>query len=223
MQIDWIELRHKKSGLTLRKTVLDKVCSLSGENDALDFLFRGLLGASAFAAGHTEPYFLDVICRIGFHAAHHDYLWYAKNTADEHGATITDEEELYNSNNQMVMRRSFGELTIGDEETTQPIDTAFSMLHFCRTSLPDATIVADSFRHIHYYQLKTDELSQRLSEILTLPHGFAVLLDGRLLQAPVDLTPLMTKRSDLQLIAVNAVGGKNLTIIKKGNMISYKQ
>lgn len=222
MQINWIELRNKKSGVTLRKTTFNKVNCLNGDDAAIDFIFNTITGAAQFAVGQSSADFLDVISRIDFTAAHNEYLWFAKNTSDANGKTITDEEELYDSNSNMLMRRGFGEMTIGDDETAIPIDLTSSMLPLYKDTLPSLAAVTAAFSHINYFKA-TEETQETLVQIiLDLPHGAVVLLDGRGLKQPFDLTLITAKRQDIQCLAANSTGGAILNVVQKGNMISCK-
>ena len=224
MRINWIELRNKKNGMTLKKTEFGMVnCLESDSPEAVQFIFEAILGASQFAQGETAHGFLDVICRIDFNANHREYLWYAKNTAGENGETIVDEEELYDADNQMLMQRSFKELAYAGYGELPFINLNKSMLHLFNTSEAPSQISA-ALGHVVYYRPQDGQIAQVLAEITTLPHGTLVLLDGQLFAEPLDITTVSTERNDVQIIAFNCIAADAavLQVTIKGKMISCK-
>ena len=224
MRINWLELRNKKTGMTLKKVQFNTVNCLSGESsEAISFIFDAVLGTSQFAQGKTLPGFLDVICRINFNANHREYLWYAKNSAGEQGETIVDEEELYDSDNQMLLRRSFQELSFAGFGELPAINLEKSMLYLFNSSEIPA-LITSAFSHISYHYPQPEQASALLDELKTLPHGMLVLLDGRALSQPLDLSPLVTARNDLQIIAANCTAADTvpLQVTLKGKMIGCK-
>ena len=224
MRINWIELRNKKTGMTLKKVEFGLINCLESESpEAVQFIFEAILGASQFAQGETAHNFLDVICRINFNANHQEYLWYAKNTAGENGETIVDEEELYDADNQMLMQRSFKELSYEGYGELPFINLTKSMLHLFNTSEVPAQVSA-ALSHIVYYRPQTTETAAVLAEIAALAHGTVVLLDGQLLAEPLDLTAVTEARSDVQIIAVKCTADKvsNRQVTIKGKMIGCK-
>lgn len=224
MQINWIELRNKKTGMTLKKTVFPKTACLSGDStEAIAFIFAAIKGAASFAQGQTDDNFLNVICRINFSANHKEYLWYAKNTADDQNTTIVDEEELYDQNNQMLMRRSFKEMTYEGYSELPNINLEKSMLYLFNTNDIPAEVIA-AFSHIYYYAPTTETTNALLSELEQLPHGMAVLIDGTALTTPLDLTAIAMARKDLQLITSNChiEHTAPLVVTLKGKMIGCK-
>ena len=224
MRINWIELRNKKTGMTLKKTEFGMVnCLESDSSEAVQFIFEAILGASQFAQGETAHGFLDVICRIDFNANHREYLWYAKNTAGENGETIVDEEELYDADNQMLMQRSFKELIYAGYGELPFINLSKSMLHLFDTSeVPHQ--VNTALGHVVCYRPQDEQTAQVLAEIAALPHGTLVLLDGQLLAEPLDITEVITKRSDVQIISANCIAADAnvLQVTRKGKMIGCK-
>ena len=224
MRINWLELRHKKTGMTLKKVQFNTVNCLSGESsEAISFIFDAILGTSQFAQGSTLPGFLDVICRINFNANHREYLWYAKNTAGEQGETIVDEEELYDADNQMLLRRSFRELSYEGFGELPAINLEKSMLYLFNSSEIPA-LVTSAFSHVLYYRPEPGQAPALLDELKTLPHGMLVLLDGRALSHPLDISSLVTARDDLQIIAANCTAADTvpLQVTLKGKMIGCK-
>lgn len=224
MRINWIELRNKKTGMTLKKAQFDAINCLSGEEvEAIPFIFDAILGAAQFAQGEIGHGFSDVICRINFHANHHEYLWYAKNTTDETGRIIVDEEELYDADNQMLLRRSFQECSYQGFEQLPAINLEKSMLYLFNASDTPAQITA-AFSHVFYYRPHQETNDEILTQLKSLPHGMAVLLDGTYLAEPLDLSPLATARKDLQIIATHclAEGSSPRLVDCKGKMIGVK-
>ena len=224
MRINWIELRNKKTGLTLKKAEFGMVnCLQSDSPEAMQFIFEAILGASQFAQGETAHDFLDVICRINFNANHSEYLWYAKNTSGEHGETIVDEEELYHADNQMLMQRSFKALSYKGFEELPAINLEKSMLHLFNTSEVPAQVTT-AFRHVVYYHPQPEQAAEMLTELAALPHGTLILLDGQAFTEPWDITELAAARNDVQIIAANCTvaGIPVLQVTQKGKMIGCK-
>ena len=103
MKIAKMELRNKKSGFTIKPCEFAQINILKTEdkNDALA-VFGSILTLKKFALGLEENANLDNISRLYFFANHHEYLWFAKTTADENGQMLVDEEEIYNADNEII-------------------------------------------------------------------------------------------------------------------------
>lgn len=234
MQINWLEYKHKPSGLTIKKTAFSKVNVFTSEDpeDSL-LVLETIQSLRLFALGIDQGQFCDAICRSNFSAGHQEFLWFAKNTGNE-GTLYTsegqcksiipvvDEEELYDEASKMLMRRGFKEITVDGYDTHLPlINDEKSMLYLFKNH-PVAQQVTKGFGHIYSYTLADDTCDAVLAEIETLPHGIVVLLYGEELTTALSLHSVVDKRPDIQFFATNCQAPVLTKVIKKGNMYSCK-
>ena len=158
----------------------------------------------------------DAISRMTFQAAHSEYMWFAKSTLQD-DKLLVDEEELYNQDNTMLMRRAFGELTIGEAPTeTIPVEQSMLAQH---PELEVLQKLQKAFQRVQDYQPTDANQETLLQQMKEVPHGTLILLDGCQLSAPLDLSALTT-RKDVQVLATDCTGLPTMTITKNGKMIS---
>jgi hypothetical protein len=142
-------------------------------------------------------------------------MWFAKSTTED-GKLLVDEEELYDQGSNMLMRRAFGELTLGDAPN-ETIPVAESML----AQHPELDVLQKlqkAFGQVQYHHLTDNTQATMLQQIADAPHGTLFLLDGSQLSEPLDLSTVT--RTDVQILAAGCTGLPEMTISKKGKMIS---
>lgn len=221
MYFNWIETRNKITGITWKKAEFDRYNLLSSDDSALpQALLQLIHGMQHFALNQQPEQYANTISRTSFRAAHEEFLWFAKSTANDQGFAI-DEEELYDQQNNMLMRRGFGEMTIGDGPI-QPLDQTQSMLYVQRELTAPAKIL-QAFSHIHYLQPTDATLGDALSQILQSAHGQVFLLDGSKLSVPVDLTAVLAQKPASQLFATNCSNPPTIVINAKGKMLTCQR
>lgn len=218
MYLNWLEIRHKKSGITWKKSPFQKVNILTAEDPVLPSKLLDLIEQlQQFALNQTPRQFANVICRTAFQAAHAEYLWYLKTTENEKGFFI-DEEELYEAKNIMIMRRGFAEMTVGDGPV-QNISLTESMLLQCQAELSVLSPIHKAFTNIMRYEPTDASLSEHFHKILAAPHGQLILLDGSRLSEPVDIAAILNQRQDLQLFITHCANPATIQISMKGKNI----
>ena len=225
MRIEKIELRNKKSGFMIKQCQFERVNVLKSAeiNDCLTVLAE-IGELRKFALG-LENNYLDNISRLYFKANHHEYLWFAKTTAQEGWqpnadgmkageVLVVDEEEIYNGDNEIIATRGFAKASLKGEETAD-INEQLSILSVFNMS--ELNEIRRAFSNVH--RLKIDNIEQ-LAQIADLPHGALVLLDGSNLKESYNLDNL---REDVQILAVgNFTGGISKEVVRKGNALSIK-
>lgn len=231
MHINWLDYKNKKTGLTIKKITFQKVNLLTSEDPTASLaLLDTLTQLRNFALGIDEGRFCDAITRINFQANHQEYLWFAKNTTSQgtiynqgnlsHGTIVlVDEEELYDQDNTMLMRRGFQEVTLSGYPTQLPnINQEKSMLYLLNTT-PVLEKVVKGFGHLYSYHPQDQEKLNTLELIKTHPHGAAVIIGGENLSEPWDITPLLQLRPDIQIFATNCIGAPTTSLTLKGKAI----
>ncbi len=217
MFITQLEYREKSTATNWKRISFPLQVNLTSEDAQMpQRLLHIIASLPAFGSNQPNHGFADAISRMTFQTAHSEYMWFAKSTLQD-GKLLVDEEELYNQDNTMLMRRAFGELTIGDEPN-QTIPVEQSML----TQHPELEVLQklqQAFQRVQYYQPTDANGNTILQQMNEAPHGTLLLLDGSQLSAPLDLSAL-TARKDLQIIATGCTGLPVMTISKKGKMIS---
>ena len=225
MHIEKIELRNKKSGFMIKQGQFERLNVLKAEeiNDCLIILAE-INEMRKFALG-LENNYLDNISRLYFKANHHEYLWFAKTTAQEGWQPnaegmkageilVVDEEEVYNGANEIIATRGFAKASLKGGETPD-INEQQSILNVFNMS--ELKEIRRAFGNI--FTLKIDNVEQ-LAQIADLPHGALVLLDASKLEECYDLNNL---REDVQIIAAgNVSGGVTKEVVRKGNALSIK-
>lgn len=226
MKIEKMELRNKKSGFMIKPCEFERVNILAAEDtaDAL-MVLENIREMRKFALG-LENNYLDNISRLYFSANHHQYLWFAKTTAQEGlkpcpcgqmaaRTMVVDEEEIYDENNEIIATRAFAQAALHGEETPE-INDGRSLIDIF--NMPEIAEIRRAFANIYWRKVTDDAgLAQ---ETANLPHGALLLLDGHELGACCDLSGL---REDIQIMAAgNFSGGTVKQIVRKGQALSIK-
>lgn len=215
MKIAKMELRNKKSGFTIKPCEFAQINILKAEdqNDALA-VFESILTLKKFALGLEENANLDNISRLYFFANHHEYLWFAKTTADENGQMLVDEEEIYNADNEIIATRGFAQAAIRGAELPE-INVCRSLIDIF--GIPEIEDIRKGLTNIYALSIAS---SADLAKLNDLPHGALALVDGSGLNENVDLSGV---RSDVQILAVGSfTGGVEKTLTRKGQNIAIK-
>lgn len=219
MFITQLEYREKPTATNWKRIVFPLQANLTADDAQLpQRLLRILAALPAFGRNLPGHGFADAISRTTFQAAHRQFMWFAKSTLQD-GQLLIDEEELYAQDDTMLMRRAFGELTIGDAPG-EAIPAEQSML----AQHPELEVLQTlqrAFQRVQYHQLTDAAQEALLQQLKNAPHGTLLLLDGSQLSAPLDVSNL-TARSDLQLITTGCTGLPEMHISQKGKMISCK-
>ncbi len=217
MFITQLEYREKPTATGWRRINFPQHVNLTAEDAALPVRLLNIVAAlPAFGRNDAQHNFADAISRMTFKAAHQQFMWFAKSTMQD-GALLVDEEELYDGGDVMLMRRAFGELTIGDNPN-EAIAVNQSML----AQHPELEVlrkVQHGFSRMQYHKLTDGNAEAILAQIIDAQHGTLILLDGSQLSQPLDVSAA-AQRSDLQLITVGCTGIQNMNITQKGKMIS---
>lgn len=217
MFITQLEYREKPTATNWKRIQFPLRANFVSDDAELSArLLRIIAALPAFGANAQNHGFADAISRVVFQAAHSEYMWFAKSTLQD-GSLLVDEEELYDKDDIMLMRRAFGELTIGDAPSEE-IPVAESMLAQ-HTELDVLQKLQQAFQRVQMYHLTADNQEQALQQILAAPHGTLILVDGSNLTTPLDLSAVL-ERKDIQVLTINCIGLPDMTITKKGKMIS---
>ncbi len=217
MFIQQLEYREKLTATGWRRITFPQHVNLTSEDDALPLRLLQIIAAlPAFGRNDAQHGFADAISRMTFKASHQQFMWFAKSTMQD-GALLVDEEELYNSGDVMLMRRAFGELTIGDNPNKAiPVNESMLAQH---SELDVLQKVQNGFERVQYHQPTDNNAQSILAQIINAQHGTLILLDGSQLSNPLDVSAI-AQRNDLQLITIGCTGIPNMTITQKGKMIS---
>lgn len=217
MFITQMEYREKPTTTNWKRIQFPLRANFVSENADLPVRLLHIIAAlPAFGANAQNHGFADAISRVVFQAAHSEYMWFAKSTLQD-GNLLVDEEELYDKDDIMLMRRAFGELTVGDAPAEE-IPVAESML----AQHPELDVLQklqQAFQRVQMYHLTPENQEEALQQILAAPHGTLVLVDGSKLNTPLDLSAIL-ERNDIQVLTTNCTGLPDMTITKKGKMIS---
>ena len=216
MFITQLEYREKSTATNWRRITFPLRANFTCDDAQLPVqLLQIIFALTCFGRGEAQSKFANAIGRMTFQAAHNEYLWFAKSTT-ENQSFLVDEEELYDKNGSMLMRRAFDTLTIGDAPAeTLPVQS--SMLTQTH-KLGVLVTLQQSFQRVQFLQL-TEQNRQQVMQFLTdAQHGTLFLLDGSSLSTPLDL--LAISRNDIQILATGCSGLPPMQIIKKGKMIS---
>ena len=216
MFITQLEYREKSTATNWRRITFPWRANFTCDDAQLPVqLLQIIFALTCFGRGEAQSKFANAIGRMTFQAAHNEYLWFAKSTT-ENQSFLVDEEELYDKNGAMLMRRAFDTLTIGDAPAeTLPVQS--SMLTQTH-KLGVLVTLQQSFQRVQFLQL-TEQNRQQVMQFLTdAQHGTLFLLDGSSLSTPLDL--LAISRNDIQILATGCSGLPPMQIIKKGKMIS---
>ena len=216
MVITQVEYREKSTATNWRRITFPLRANFTCDDAQLPVqLLQIIFALTCFGRGEAQSKFANAIGRMTFQAAHNEYLWFAKSTT-ENQSFLVDEEELYDKNGAMLMRRAFDTLTIGDAPAeTLPVQS--SMLTQTH-KLGVLVTLQQSFQRVQFLQL-TEQNRQQVMQFLTdAQHGTLFLLDGSSLSTPLDL--LAISRNDIQILATGCSGLPPMQIIKKGKMIS---
>lgn len=217
MFITQLEYREKSTATNWKRMQLPLRANFVSDDAELPARLLQIIAAlPAFGANVQNHGFVNAISRIVLQAAHNEYMWFAKSTLQD-GNLLIDEEELYDCSNIMLMRRAFGELTIGDTPA-EALPVAESML----AQHPELDVLQQlqqAFQRVQTYQLTEENKEQCLQQLLNAPHGTLLLVDGSHLIAPFDISAVVT-RNDIQVLTANCTGLPDMTITKKGKMIS---
>ncbi len=216
MFITQLEYREKSTATNWRRITFPLRANFTCDDAQLPVqLLQIIFALTCFGRGEAQSKFANAIGRMTFQAAHNEYLWFAKSTT-ENQSFLVDEEELYDKNGAMLMRRAFDTLTIGDAPAeTLPVQS--SMLTQTH-KLGVLVTLQQSFQRVQFLQL-TEQNRQQVMQFLTdAQHGTLFLLDGSSLSTPLDL--LAISRNDIQILATGCSGLPPMQIIKKGKMIS---
>lgn len=217
MFITRMEYREKATATNWKRIQFPLHANFVSDNAELSVRLLHIIAAlPAFGANAQNHGFADAISRIVFQAAHSEYMWFAKSTLQDDNLLV-DEEELYDKGDALLMRRAFGELTIGDAPAEE-LPVAESML----AQHPELDVLQklqQAFQRVQVYQLTEENKDQALQQILTAPHGTLLLVDGSSLNAPLDLSAV-SERNDIQVLTTNCTGLPEMTITQKGKMIS---
>ena len=216
MFITQLEYREKSTATNWRRITFPLRANFTCDDAQLPVqLLQIIFALTCFGRGEAQSKFANAIGRMTFQAAHNEYLWFAKSTT-ENQSFLVDEEELYDKNGAMLMRRAFDTLTIGDAPAeTLPVQS--SMLTQTH-KLGVLVTLQQSFQRVQFLQL-TEQNRQQVMQFLTdAQHGTLFLLDGSSLSTPLDL--LAISRNDIQILATGCSGLPPMQNIKKGKMIS---
>ena len=216
MFITQLEYRERSTATNWRRITFPLRANFTCDDAQLPVqLLQIIFALTCFGRGEAQSKFANAIGRMTFQAAHNEYLWFAKSTT-ENQSVLVDEEELYDKNGAMLMRRAFDTLTIGDAPAeTLPVQS--SMLTQTH-KLGVLVTLQQSFQRVQFLQL-TEQNRQQVMQFLTdAQHGTLFLLDGSSLSTPLDL--LAISRNDIQILATGCSGLPPMQIIKKGKMIS---
>ena len=216
MFITQLEYREKSTATNWRRITFPLRANFTCDDAQLPVqLLQIIFALTCFGRGEAQSKFANAIGRMTFQAAHNEYLWFAKSTT-ENQSFLVAEEELYDKNGAMLMRRAFDTLTIGDAPAeTLPVQS--SMLTQTH-KLGVLVTLQQSFQRVQFLQL-TEQNRQQVMQFLTdAQHGTLFLLDGSSLSTPLDL--LAISRNDIQILATGCSGLPPMQIIKKGKMIS---
>ena len=131
-------------------------------------LLQIIFALTCFGRGEAQSKFANAISRMTFQAAHNEYLWFAKSTT-ENQSFLVDEEELYDKNGAMLMRRAFDTLTVGDAPAeTLPVQS--SMLTQTH-KLGVLVTVQQSFQRVQFLQLTEHNRPQVMQFRTEAQHG----------------------------------------------------
>lgn len=216
MRITQLEYREKSTLNTWRRITFPVKANLVSEEAALPSTLLDMLGSLAAFACNRPNNFTNGISRMTFRVAHEEYMWFAK-TGIEDGVSFIDEEELYNQDNVMLMRRAEEHMAI-NEQTVDPIPVNETML-IQHPELEVLQKLQKAFGAVQYHVLRDDTCAGIVEQIAALPHGALVLLDATALSTPLDVSAL-ADREDIQLLTAGCTGLPAFTITKKGRMIS---
>lgn len=221
MFLTQLEYREKPTATNWKRICFPQKVTLVSEDTQLPVHLLHIIAAlPAFGRNQAQHGFADAISRMTFQAAHSEYMWFAKSTTQD-GALLIDEEELYDQDSNMLMRRAFGKMTLFaslNDETNETIPVNESML----AQHPELEVLQklqQAFQRVTYHKLTDDTAQQILSQLPKVQHGTLILLDGSQLSAPLDVSAL-AQRNDVQIIATGCSGLTEMTITKKGKMIS---
>lgn len=221
MFLKQLEYREKPTATGWRRITFPQQVNLVSEDTALPTRLLSIIAAlPAFGRNDAKHRFADAISRMTFQAAHQQFMWFAKSTMQD-GNLLIDEEELYDNGDVMLMRRAFGEMTLfasSDEGTNEAIPVNESML----VQHPELEVLQKlqaAFQRVQYHTLTDDTAQQSLAQLSQAQHGTLLLLDGSQLSTPLDVSAL-AQRKDIQIIATGCSGIPEMTITKKGKMIS---
>jgi len=215
MYIKQLELRNKKTLFLIKQAKFDRINCLQGDDIADCVCILDTIESLAHFALGNHGDFADNICRLLFHAAHQEYMWF--NKTDAKGDFYIDEEEFYKGDT-MLMRRAEAELTIYEYDNLPPINPAQSIFHILDTE--DIRICRKGFEHIYRYTLNT-LTPDFIETILQLPHGAVVLLDASQADAMLDLKPVLV-RDDIQFFTAGFSYEQVRTVAKKANALTVK-
>lgn len=219
MFITQLEYREKPTATNWKRVKFPLQVSLISEDAQLPQRLLAIIASlPAFGSNRPNHGFTDAISRVTFQAAHSEYMWFAKSTLQDN-KLLVDEEELYNQDNTMLMRRAFDELTIGDAPNEKiPIDQSMLAQH---SELEVLQKLQKAFQRVQHHQAADANRESILQQMKDAPHGTLILLDGSQLSKPLDLS-FFAERKDLQIIATGCIGlPEEMSITKKGKMISY--
>ena len=216
MFITQLEYREKSAATNWRRIIFPLRANFTCDDAQLPVQLLQIIAAlTSFGRGEAPSSFANAISRMTFRAAHNEYMWFAKSTT-ENQSFLVDEEELYDKDGAMLMRRAFDTLTVGDAPAEE-ISAQSSMLAQTH-KLGVLLTLQQSFQRVQFLQL-TEQNRQQVMELLTdAQHGTLFLLDGRSLSAPLDLSAI--SRNDIQILTTGCSGLPPMQIIKKGKMIS---
>ncbi len=216
MFITQLEYREKSTATNWRRITFPLRANFTCDDAQLPVqLLQIIFALTCFGRGEAQSKFANAIGRMTFQAAHNEYLWFAKSTT-ENQSFLVDEEELYDKNGAMLMRRAFDTLTIGDAPAeTLPVQS--SMLTQTH-KLGVLVTLQQSFQRVQFLQLTEQNRQQVMQFPTDAQHGTLFLLDGSSLSTPLDL--LAISRNDIQILATGCSGLPPMQIIKKGKMIS---
>lgn len=218
MFITQLEYREKPTATNWKRVKFPLQVSLISEDAQLPQRLLAIIASlPAFGSNRPNHGFTDAISRVTFQAAHSEYMWFAKSTLQDN-KLLVDEEELYNQDNTMLMRRAFDELTIGDAPNEKiPIDQSMLAQH---SELEVLQKLQKAFQRVQHHQATDANRESILQQMKDAPHGTLILLDGSQLSQPLDLS-FFAERKDLQIIATGCIGlPEEMSITKKGKMIS---
>ena len=217
MFITQLEYREKLTATNWKRITFPLRVNFVSEDCSLPVHLLQIIAALPNFGRNVQNHgFADAISRMTFRAAHNEFMWFAKSTTQD-GKLLIDEEELYDQDSNMLMRRAFAELTIGDAPTEEmPIAQSMLTQH---AELEVLQKLQNAFQRVQFYKATAENKDTLLQQIITAQHGTLILLDGSQLDAPLNLSAT-AEHKDIQLITTNCAGLLDMTITKKGNMIS---
>lgn len=219
MFITQLEYREKASNTNWRRISFPLRANFTSADATLPVRLLNIIAElPAFGANAPEHGMVDIISRVVLKAGHCEFMWFAK-TFTENGAFQVEEEELYDQDNHMLMRRGMDELAIGDAPVEKmPMTHSMLALH---PEIDALQKLQKGFQLVQHYTLTEENKAYTLQQILSAPHGTLILVDGSQLTEPFDLSSVLT-RNDLQVLAANCSGLPEMTITKTGKMINCK-